>query len=372
MRLRIPLVLGCAIAAGFALAGGSDAARPPLPAVKHVFVIVLENENADETFGPDTAAPYLARTLTAQGAFIPGYYGVTHQSLGNYLALISGQGANLQTQADCPLYTDFVATGIRADGQALGQGCVYPEAVSTVAGQLEARGLTWKGYLEDLGNDPARESATCGHPAPNAPDPTQQAEAQDQYAARHNPFVYFHSIVDSPSCSANDVPLDRLPGDLQRAGRTANLTFITPNLCHDGHDSPCKSGEPGGLTSADAWLRTWVPRILASPAYKHDGLLLITFDEAESQGASADASACCDEQQFPNTPNNGGPTAGRGGGRVGAVLLSRFIRPGTVSAQAYNHYSTLRTIETLFDLPYLGYASEPGAGMFGGDVFTRS
>jgi hypothetical protein len=185
--------------------------------------------------------------------------------------------------------------------------------------------------------------------------------------------VYFHSIIDTPSCAANDVPLSRLPTDLSRLRGTANFSFITPNLCNDGHDEPCMfNGQPGGLVSADAWLRKWVPRILKSPAFGQDGLLLVTFDEAEGEGSDADASACCNQAQFPNTPNNGGPVPGRGGGRVGAVALSPFIRPGTVTNNAYNHFSMLRTIENLFGLPFLGYAGSPDPGRFGPDVFTRS
>jgi hypothetical protein len=337
-----------------------------LPPIRHVFVVVLENEDASTSFGPTSPAPYLAKTLPAQGAFIPNYYGVTHESLGNYVALVSGQGSNGETQADCQFYTDFVEAGVGADGQALGQGCVYPASVRTVADQLAAQGLTWKAYAEDMGNTPTRESATCGHPAQNSVDGTQAATAADQYATRHNPFVYFHSILDTPACDANDVPLTQLPGDLAHASTTANFNLIVPNLCHDGHDTGCKDGEPGGLVSADGWLKTWVPKITASPAYRHDGLLLVIFDESAS-----DATACCNEAQFPNTPNNGGPTPGSGGGRTGAVALSPFIRHGTVTQTAYNHFSTLRTVETLFGLPYLGYAGSPDPGAFGHDVFAR-
>jgi hypothetical protein len=369
--MRQLLIAICAVAATAMLAGASGAGTAGPPPIRHVFVIVLENENAEVTFGAQTAAPYLARTLTAKGAFVPNYYGVTHLSLGNYIALVSGQGSNVQTQADCMAYSDFVGVGFTSGGQAIGQGCVYPRTVATVTDQLAARSLTWKGYMEDMGRDPSRESATCGHPPLNSQDNTQLATAQDQYAARHNPFVYFHSIIDGPACAANDVALDRLPGDLGRAATTPNLSFITPNLCHDGHDSPCKNGEPGGLESADTFLRTWVPRITASDAFKKDGLLLITFDEAEAEGGTADASACCNEQQFPNTPNNGGPTLGQGGGRVGAVLLSKYIKAGTVTRQPYNHFSTLRTIEMLFGLPYLGYASDPAVGIYGSDVFAH-
>jgi phosphatidylinositol-3-phosphatase len=366
--LSAALFLVCAALALAVPASGASSA----PAVGHVFVIVLENENAATTFGPNSPAPYLAQGLPAKGVFIPNYYGVTHLSLGNYVAMVSGQGANPQTQADCVFYSDFVGGVIGPDGQALGDGCVYPAAVKTVADQLTARGLTWKGYMEDMGNDTTREAALCGRPDLNTRDKTQTAAPNDQYAARHNPFVYFHSIVDDPvSCEQHDVPLDQLPADLAKTRTTANYTFITPNLCHDGHDEPCANGEPGGLVSADTWLRQWVPRILASPAFTKDGLLLVTFDEAEAQGSNADATACCNEAQFPNTPNNGGPTPGMGGGRVGAVALSRWIQPGTVSNQPYNHFSFLRTVEGLFGLPYLGYANTPNPGSFGKDVFSK-
>ena len=167
--------------------------------------------------------------------------------------MVSGQGSNPQTQADCQVYSDFAGGAIGLDGQALGQGCVYPSTVKTIADQLAARNLTWKGYMEDMGNDPTRESGLCGHPQLNTQDKTQSAQADDQYAARHNPFVYFHSIIDDNyNCELHDVPLNRLPGDLARLGNTASFSFITPNLCNDGHDTNCANGDPGGLVSADA------------------------------------------------------------------------------------------------------------------------
>jgi hypothetical protein len=376
MRNLVLAVLSAMLAIAAPAAARVPSSGPP--PVGHVFVVVLENENASTTFGADSPAPYLSKTLPTQGAFLPNYYGVTHESLGNYVAMVSGQGSNPQTQADCQIYSDFVGGVIGLDGQAIGQGCVYPSSVKTVADQLTGRGLSWKGYMEDMGNDTTREAALCGRPQLNTRDNTQTASPDDQYAARHNPFVYFHSIVDDPvSCEQRDVPLTQLPGDLSKARTTPNLTFITPDLCNDGHDGDgtpgsCADGGPGGLVAADAFLKTWVPRITGSAAFKRDGLLLITFDEAEGDpgSATADASACCNEAQFPNTPNNGGPIPGMGGGRVGAVALSPFISAGTVTNHAYNHFSMLRSIEGLFGLPYLGYANTPDPGSFGTDVFT--
>jgi hypothetical protein len=254
---------------------------------------------------------------------------------------------------------------IGADGQASGLGCVYPAAVPTIADQLSAKGRSWRGYMEDIGNS-TTEPTTCRHPNLNSQDDTQSAHKGDQYAARHDPFVYFHSIIDSVSCNTDVVALDRLPEDLRTAATTPNYSFITPNLCHDGHDSPCVDGQPGGLVSADQFLQTWVPQIVASPAYQQDGLLAIVFDEA-----GKDSSACCGETAA-NTPSAGGQSPGPGGGKVGAVLLSTYIKPGTVTQTSYNHYSLLRSSEDLFGLAHLGYASADGLTPLGADVFTGS
>jgi phosphatidylinositol-3-phosphatase len=379
--VRLILICVYCIVAIFGARALADAGGP-LTNIRHVFVIVLENEGFDSTFGPASPAPYLATELAPQGALLNHYYGIGHFSLDNYIAMISGQAPNPATQSDCHSYVDFVASGITADGQAIGQGCIYPPDIKTIADQLQSAGLSWKAYMEDLGNDPLRENSTCGQPklGTHGEDLTRKATPDDQYAARHNPFVYFHSIVDKPVCASAVVNLAVLKDDLRLAATTPNYVFITPNLCHDGHDGgwPGKKcagdKEPGGLASADAFLRQLIPQILAAPAFQADGLLVITFDEAGRN----DASACCGEQQGPNigigqtvfgTPDQGPGIAGPGGGRIGAVLISRFIQPGTISNEPYNHYSLLRTIETIFGLPYLGYAGQPGQKNFGAEIF---
>ena len=386
-----------AILTGAILAVPSRAAETvPTGKPGHVFIIVLENEGYHVTFGPSSPAAYL-KGLARQGALLSSYYGIGHFSLDNYLAMISGQGVNPVTQSDCASFVEFTQTGTAADGQAVGSGCVYPAAVKTIADQLAAKGLTWKAYMEDMGNIPARESATCGHPTIGSPDGTQRAVVGDQYATRHNPFVYFHSIIDTPACNADVVALPALAADLQSLAATPNYVFITPNLCHDGHDGgeagrKCVNGEPGGLVSADKFLADTVPRILASPAFRLDGLLIVTFDEADIdvkfdkatntvKMGEGDASACCDEQPGPNIapgakvfgslPDQGPGVVGPGGGRIGAVLVSPFIRPGTVSDTPYNHYSLLRSVEDIFGLDHLGYAGRAGLKPFGPDVFGR-
>src|SRR3954468_24763770 len=339
---------------------GANVARAATPPIRHVWVIVLENKDYTDTFGPGSKAPYLSKTLVGEGQLLPRYYGIGHESLDNYIAMVSGQSPNPQTQADCQFFTEFLPGMIGADGQALGQGCVYPSTVKTVADQLEAKGLTWKGYMESM-------KTNCQHPDIGARDETQTASADNQYAARHNPFIYFHSIIDRPICAQRVVALDKLTADLASEGTTPNFSFITPDLCHDGHDEPCKGiNEPGGLVSSDQFLQTWVPRITGSPAFKKDGLLVVPFDESESG-----ADDCCNEPSGPNTPNNGGPDPGNGGGRTGAVLLSRYLKPGVANDTPYNHYSLLRSTENLFGLGHLGYASRPDLTPFGADVYNR-
>ena len=362
------LLAATAAATTLAITGAGPASAAPAAPIHHVFVIVLENKSYAETFGPGSKAPYLATQLPALGKLLPNYYGIGHQSLDNYVAMISGQAPNAVTQADCQLYADVVPGAPGPSGQAVGQGCVYPTSVLTIADQLSTASRSWAGFMQDMGNDPAREAKTCAHPALNSQDKTQSATATDSYATRHDPFVYFHSVIDGPACSTNVVPLTALPSALAAGSTAPALSFITPSLCDDGHDAPCADGRPGGLVSANAFLSTWVPRILGSPAYKDNGMLVVTFDEAESTGAAADASACCGEGPGPNSPLPG--INGLGGGRVGAIVVSPFTRAGTTDSTAYNHYGLLRTVEDLFGLAPLGNAATVSG--FGADVFDAA
>src|SRR5581483_548393 len=160
----VALVLCCAF-----LASAITASAATLPPVKHVFVLVDENESASTTFGASSPAPYLSRTLVSEGAFLSNYYGIGHVSLDNYIAMVSGQAPNPQTSSDCVIFANFGApTSMDASGQENGQGCVYPADVPTLMGQLVAKGLSWRAYEDGMGADPAREAATCGHPAVGA------------------------------------------------------------------------------------------------------------------------------------------------------------------------------------------------------------
>lgn len=384
--------------------------------IKHVFVIVLENKSFASTFGTSTQDPYLQKTLVPEGALLTQYYGTGHVSLDNYISLISGQAPTQDTDDDCipglvsatgsGNFNNVVQTGWAPQGQVVANGgCVYARDVPNLPKQMEAAGLSWRGYMGDMGNDPAREAAACGHPVIGVgTDHTNSAEAPstavplgDAYATRHDPFVYFHSIIDDQaSCAQHVVNLTKLPADLQNERTTPNLVFITPNLCDDGHDGngivgagaqPCANGNPGGLTSIDAFLQKWVPQIMNSPAFRKDGLLIITFDESNYSASESvntttgqvtydinfSGQTCCDQQPGPNLSGIRPSTTtlvstpslvenmvfgGYGGDQVGAVLLSPFVKPGSTSATPYNHYAMLKSIEDIFHLGHIGYAAD--------------
>ncbi|HEY1707209.1 MAG TPA: alkaline phosphatase family protein [Rhizomicrobium sp.] len=365
------LLSACWLAMLVALLGTHASAATPN--IKHVFVIVLENQSFSVTFGKDTPAPYLGRTLPSQGALLTQYYGIGHFSLDNYIAMVSGQPPNEDTQRDCYDYNEFVlrSPGLDSKGRALGHGCIYPAFVKTLPDQLESKGNTWRGYMEDMGNISSREPVTCGHAPIGTKEALERAVAGDQYAVKHNPFMYFHTIIDDQArCDSHVVGLDRLANDLADIPTTRNYTYIVPNLCNDGHDHPCIDGSPGGLTAANAWLEKWVPVITNSPAFEKDGLLIITFDEADSANPEEDSQACCGEESMPGAPFPAGSN-GPGGGRIGTVLLSPFIKPGLISDRPYNHYSMLRSVEDLFGLPHLAGAAASDVHSFGSNVFDQ-
>ncbi len=338
-------------------APGSPATK--LPTIEHVFVIVLSNEPYASVFGPESKAPYLAHTLEKRGELLARYYAIAHQQLPNGIALLSGQGPTPATAANCPTYTDLAPASAAGEGQVLGEGCVYPATVPTLPGQLEVKHQAWRAYVQGIGE--AGGPAACAHPAPGQPDPTAATPPPAQaYATFRNPFVYFHSLIDSPTCAQDDVGLAALDADLASAKRTPSLSYIVPDRCHDASPGPCPGGGAGGLPAADGLLQQLVPKILASPAYKQGGLLAITVDAAPSSGEFADSSSCCGQPSFPNLPAPSGSAAAlgpEGGGQVGALLLSPFVKGGVITQEQYDHFSLLRTIEDLFGLKHLGYAA---------------
>src|SRR5436305_3819344 len=134
------------------LPAAGAAARPP--PIKHVFVIVLENKQFEDAFGPFglVNAPYLSRELPSKGVLVPRYYGVGHNSLDNYIAMVSGQPPTPSTKDDCP-DSEMKSVGtdaVQPYNLAKGDGCTYPDNFPTIADQLAANGLTWRGYNQSI------------------------------------------------------------------------------------------------------------------------------------------------------------------------------------------------------------------------------
>jgi hypothetical protein len=321
VRILAVIVISAAlfVAAAHAARGSS---LEGIPRLSHVFTIVLENESFASTWGVASPAQYL-NSLRSRGVLLTNYYGAGHLSNDNYISMTSGQPPNPNTMADCENWLSCVQ---------IDSTPAYGGGIS-IADQLEAVGLSWKAYAEDM-------PAPCTHASPtDSTDPYQGDSTKApgyNYADRHNPFIYYAPIVNnSARCAAHVVPYTALAGDFA-GGRVPNYAFIIPNTCNDGHDSPCADGRPGGLVSADAWLKANVPRILAY-VMSHNGLLIITFDEA----ANSDTSGCC----------GAGPLGTPGfGGKVGLLALSPHVAAGAIDVTPYDHPSLLRTIEDAFGI----------------------
>ena len=309
----------------------------------------------EEAFGASSTAPYLAKTLAAKGELLSNYYAVTKGVLANQIALLSGQGPTAETAAGCPTFADIVPGTISATGQVEGAGCVYPVDTATLPGQLAEKKLSWKAYVED-------RVTPCVHEE-----------------GSRDPVVYFHSLTAGAECSTSDVSLEQLAPDLKAARKTPALSYIVPNACHAGAELPCEPGQPTGPLAAEEFLQRVVPAIEASPAYKEGGLIAITSAEARQTGPTPDASSCCISPVYPNISAEAAPPAvatgpvkpSGGGGRVGLLLLSPFVAPGTVNESGYfNHYSLLKSIEELFELEPVGYASEVALTGFDASVYN--
>jgi hypothetical protein len=318
-----------------------EAPEIPLPEagrIKHVFVVSLASPGYDNSLGATTQMPYLASTLRPKGVLLSGYTLLDEASLPNEIATVAGQPPNSSTEADCATYSEFPPTASSdKKGVVAGSGCVYPVTTLTLADQLGAGRFTWHAYLEGMA-DESGKPANCVHPESDA----AEAAVTGGYSARLNPFVYFHSLLDLGDCSSNDVPGTELEKDLKKTATTPNFSYISPNLCNAGLTGQCPEGAPAGAAAADAWLATVVPKILASPAYKADGLLIVSFGSL-AQPAPVEAGAA--PPPAPTEPL-----------KTGALLVTKFATPGATDAVKYTPYSLLRSTEELFGLSKLGSA----------------
>jgi hypothetical protein len=361
---RALLVLALGMTLGASAIPGALAASPTdrLPHYDHVFVLVEENESIDKTYGAASVAPYL-KALSKQGAFADHYYATGHQSLDNYIAMLSAQPDNIPvTGADCLAYNLFQCAQAQL---ALSGG-------RNLADQLDSVGATWAGYMDGT-------TAPCQHasysPTATPPDAWQGDGGTPQtgtphpgqdYADRHNPFLYFPDIIgNNTRCQDHVRPFTELAGAIQN-NAVPQFGFITPDTCHDGHDSPCSAGgtgnRTGGLVSANAWAASNLPPLLTYLS-AHNGLLLITTDEGNFP---SDNTGCC----------TGGPGGTPGfGGRVGLVALGPGVRVGATVSTPYDHASLLRTLEGLFGITeHLNNAGTavPMTNLFGVSAATAS
>ncbi|MDO8211059.1 alkaline phosphatase family protein [Conexibacter sp. CPCC 206217] len=326
---------------GSGSAGADETAEPQPTKIRHVFVVTLAGQGFDAAFGPGSTAAYLNGTLRPKGALLDGYASLGSADLPDYIALLGGQPPNADTRAGCPTFREIPpSTAPSRAGVIAADGCVYPNTVTTLGDQLTASRRTWRAYVEDLERGPDRRQ-TCRRPDSNGADDTLRGRPGDGYATRHNPFVYFHSLLDLGDCDAKVGGLTGLQRDLRSAKGTPAYSFIVPNLCNGGGESPCADGSPGGLPAADAFLKTWAPRILASPAYRKDGLLIVTF--AGGPAAAGDPAAAAAPADAPV--------------RNGTLLVSRFAQAGSTAGGSYDPYSLLRSVEDLFALRPLARAA---------------
>ncbi|HEY3417365.1 MAG TPA: alkaline phosphatase family protein [Armatimonadota bacterium] len=209
-------------------AGTAPAAK--VPVFSHVMLIVLENHEYGGVIGNSTQMPVFNQ-LAGENTLLTHYYAVSHPSLPNYIALVSGDTQGITT--DCT--NCFVNA-------------------TNLADLLNKTNLTWKTYQEDM------------------PSPCFVGSAST-YAQKHNPFIYFNDLrTDAELCQANVVPLTQLDTDLAN-GVLPNFSFIMPNLCNSAHDC--------GLDVADRWLGAMITKLTSAKSYDANSLIIVTFDEGQ-------------------------------------------------------------------------------------------
>jgi len=227
----------------------SGAQQSPTP-IKHVIVILMENEAYDQVIG-SSVAPF-ETSLAAHYASAANYFAVTHPSLPNYFALVAGSTFGITT--DC------------SPSQCSISG-------PTIASLIDARGLSWKEYAESM-------SANC----------SQSDGAGGQYVTKHDPFVYFSGIsgdagsgTASQYCDSHVVAFSQFWIDLQSSNLPA-YSFITPNICDDAHSCP--------LSTGDAWLSSVVSRIIDSSSFASSAVF-VTYDEGSGSASNTPSQVAC-------------------------------------------------------------------------------
>jgi phosphatidylinositol-3-phosphatase len=320
--------------------------KPEAGRIKHVFVVSLVSSGYQAAFGAASTMPYLSGTLRPQGTLLSNYEVLDKSTSPNGIAAISGQPPNKATKEGCPVFEGFPTTSTTTKvGIVTGEGCVYPVAVQNLADQLESVPFTWRAYMEGMASPSTGEPENCVYPS-NEPE----VPVTGGYSAQLNPFPHFHSLLDLGGCAANDVPITELKKDLKSEKKTPNYSYISPDLCSAGVAGQCAEGEPEGAAAADEWLEEVVPQIVESPAFKKDGLLIVTFGGVNPPAPAVEGQ--------PTPPAPAKPL------KTGALLVSQFTSAGATDPAPYNPYSLLRSTEELFGLVQLAKAGEPKVKTF--------
>jgi phosphatidylinositol-3-phosphatase len=328
----VRLALLTVVATLLALAPGHVGADPGgMPRFQHIFVIIEENHDRSQIVGNPNAPNFnrLANTY----AQATNFYGVTHPSEPNYVAGIGGDYFGIQ---DDDAY-NCITNATTPPPPLGGPGCSsayatppgYPNHVLTgkpnLAAQLDAAGLTWKGYFQALPS--VGSTVTC------APGPGSSC----LYASKHNGFINF--LQNNPSDLAKMVPLDgpggQLASDLTN-DTVPNFSYIVPDQCHDEHGLGSCPSDATNIGVSDTYASDIVNEILASKAWqKGNNAIFIFWDEGNTD------QGCC------VTNPNGNP----GGGNIMDIVITNHgPQGGFQDSTSYNHYSALRTIEDAFNL----------------------
>jgi phospholipase C len=297
LRLRLRTALAAlGLLAAVAVAPIATSAQSAVPTYQHIFVIVEENHSYNQIIG-NKSAPELNNLAQTYGV-ATNYYGTIHPSEGNYVAMVGGNTYSIEDDAS---YTTHTTTN------------------PSVAQQLEAAGLSWKGYFQSMPSPGF--TGTCY--------PTDTC----LYASKHNGFMNFAAIQNDPAELAKLVPIDQLATDLA-SGNIPNFSFIVPDQCTDMHGLPSCSPktEAARVSVADSYAQGLVNEIMATSTWasSDNDAIVIIFDEGVSN------QGCCD--------------ANPGGGNVLAVVVANHGPRGVQDETAYNHYSLLATIEQAFGL----------------------
>jgi hypothetical protein len=348
-------------AAALALIAAKPAVRlEGVPRFAHIVVIVEENKDYAQILGGE-AAPNLARLAKTFGD-ASAFYGETHPSEGNYVALLGGDtfGIHDDDAWYCkPAMTDPACIYARLPGYV-----DHTVHAPHLGDQLTAAGLTWRGYYENL-PAPGSLAVIAGDPKYDSPP-----RVAALYASKHSGFVNFAQVQGAPDRADRLLGFDRLDADLA-ADNLPSFALIVPNQCNEMHGlagpnipEDCQSANKAGLIRrGDDETQRLVQKIQATRAWKgrDNFAIVITFDE----GAGGVRAGCC--SVTPDAPSN------YGGGHIPTIVITNHGPRGLKDDTPYNHYSLLRTIEDAFGLSeHLGRAADsehgvkPMAKLFGG------